>query len=105
MDNCGTEAMDKAVRQEVLRLLGDRVKNPTLRLEYPTYNMTAPENQAFQMLTEANYLRDDGRITLAGMDYYRKETDPLGTWLKANWFAVFVAVLTTLGTILAAACG
>ena len=50
---------------------------------------------AGNLLHNAGLLTENGRITLAGMDYYRKETaNPLLTWLRANWFAVIVAGCT-----------
>ncbi len=92
-----TERMEKQVRSEVLRLLCERVRNPTLRWPITGAGRTAAENAAGLMLIAAGYFdtTDRHRITLAGMDYYRKETaNPVLTWLRSNWFAVIVAGCT-----------
>ena len=57
--------------------------------------LTKEEWIAGDLLKGADCLDENGRITLAGMDYYRKETaNPVLTWLRSNWFAVFVAGCT-----------
>ncbi len=93
--------MDKAVRAEMMRLLKERVANPTLVLDvrYPNPRFFSPpyslRSVAAAQLLEAGHLNKLGLITLAGMDYYRRETaNPVLTWLRSNWFAVIVAGCT-----------
>ena len=94
MANQNTERMDKAVRDEMMRLLRERVNNPT-RHWIATNGLPDDESNAGRLLKEASYINQSGRITLAGMDYYRKETtNPILTWIRANWFAVIVAGCT-----------
>ena len=102
MANQNTERMDTAVREELLKILRERVKNPTLDWETVVLNPSTAEGVAALQLIRAKYLTpEEGHITLAGTDYYRKESRPIRTWLKVNWFAVAVAV----ATVLAAVCG
>ena len=91
-----TERMDKAVRAEVLRILRERVKNPTLDWETVVLDPSTAEGVAALQLIRAKYLTpEEGHITLAGTDYYRKQTaNPILTWTRANWFAVIVAGCT-----------
>ncbi len=56
---------------------------------------------AGEVLANASLITNDGRITLAGMDYYRRETMRF-RWLQENWFPVFVAGLTAGATLTAA---
>ncbi len=86
----------------MMRLLREGVRNPTFTVSHLPTNRTAEESQAFRLLFYAGYFAQEGRITLAGMDYYRKETaNPVLTWLWANWFAVIVAFMTTAATAFA----
>ena len=91
-----TERMDKKVRADMMGMLRERVENPTLRLDFEVAEMRVdPRLVAIGILVHANFLDRHGRITLAGMDYYRKETtNPILTWIRANWFAVIVAGCT-----------
>ena len=91
-----SEHMDKVVRAEMRRLLRDRIKNPMLEAwdwewEHPD---DLPIKTAYMILMKAELLDSEGRITLAGMDYHRKEAQPIRTWLQSNWFAVIVAGCT-----------
>ena len=93
------------VRRECLRLLAERYDDPKMIWRETEEGRIGEENVAGLMLIEAGFLagNDLHRITLAGMDYYRKETaNPVVVWLKANWFAVFVAVMTASATIVGA---
>ena len=95
MENCETESMDKAVRDEMMRLLRERVKDPR-KVWYTPDKERPPSEQAIEhhaarLLTRAKYVDYDGCITISGMDYYRKETQPVRTWLRSNWFGVIVA--------------
>ena len=99
-----TERMGKEVKAEVLRILREGVNDPTLQMRT---QMNWPPNTceiATQLLVRAGYVtpfgfeRATGYITLAGMDYYRQETKRF-TWLRANGFPVFVAVLTSVATL------
>ena len=96
MANQKTEGMDTAVRAEMMRLLRERVRNPTLMWTAPHGRRPTAELRAALILKEAGFLNSQsGAITLAGMDYYRKETtNPVLTWLRSNWFAVIVAGCT-----------
>ena len=96
-----TERMDKAVRDEMMGLLKERVANPKLVLDvsYLTPGFVNPPHSlrtvAAAQLWGAKYVNNLGLITLAGMDYYRRETaNPVPTWLRSNWFAVIVAGCT-----------
>ena len=94
MANQKTERMDKAVRDEMMRLLLERVSDPTDQLE-SLNNQPEKEWVAADLLKGAYYLDENGRITLAGMDYHRQQTaNPVLTWLRSNWFAVIVAGCT-----------
>ena len=102
MANQKTQRMGKAVWDEALRLLGERVADPTLRWDDRKLKNGDIENTAGILLQDAGFLRRTHpyRITLAGMDYHRRETTRF-RWARENWFPVFVAVLTagaTLGT-------
>ena len=89
-----TERMDKAVRAEVLRILRERVNDPT-KMWDSVNNTPNPEYHAGRLLKRAEYFDREGLITIAGMDYYRRETtNPILTWLRSNWFAVIVAGCT-----------
>ena len=89
-----TKRIDKAVRAEMMRLLRKLVENPTE--QWPEHaGMDEIQISAGNILKGARLLDISGFITLAGMDYYRRETaNPLLTWLRANWFAVIVAGCT-----------
>ncbi|MCY4556564.1 MAG: hypothetical protein OXF79_09370 [Chloroflexi bacterium] len=92
---------DAAVRIAMLELLRQRVNDPRFLWEYHT-DMPSEEFAAGELLKNSGYLNVEGGITLAGIDYYRRETaSPVLTWLKANWFAVVVAA----ATVSAAVCG
>ena len=39
------------------------------------------------------------RITIAGYDYYRRLKAPNAYWIKKNWFAVTVLVVTSAVTV------
>ena len=99
-----TENMDKAVRAEMMGLLRERVANPTLKLDvsYLSPWFTNPPHGlptvAAAQLRGAGYVNELGLITLAGIDYYRRETKRF-RWLRANGFPVFVAVLTSVATL------
>ena len=107
MANQIPESMDKAVRVEMMRLLRERVANPTLVLDvsYLSPGLTNPPHSlrtvAATQLLDAEYLNRLGLITLAGMDYFRRETTRF-RWARENWFPVFVAVLTSVATLGAA---
>ena len=98
MANQKTESMDKAVRDEMMRLLRRGVENPTeltLSGPYGDQRDRIVKSVAAQLLKEVGFIADSTRITLAGMDYYRQETaNPVLTWLRSNWFAVIVAGCT-----------
>ena len=86
--------MDKLVRDEMMRLLAERVNDPTLEW-FASGSASRAENSAGIILQKANLFNEYGMITLAGMDYYRKETaSRLLTWLRANGFAVTIAGCT-----------
>ena len=94
MANQKTEGMDKAVRDEMMRLLRERVNDPT-RHWIARNGMPDDERNAGRLLKDALYMDQSGMITLAGMDYYRQLTaNPVLTWLRSNWFAVIVAGCT-----------
>ena len=94
MANQKTERMDKSVRAEVLRILRERVNDPSRGLVF-TMGTPDAERVAGNLLRNAGLLTEHGSITLAGIDYYRRETtNPILTWLRANWFAVIVAGCT-----------
>ena len=89
-----TERMDKEVRAEVLRILRERVNDPSRGLVF-TMGMPNAERVAGNLLRNAGLLTEHGSITLAGMDYHRQQTaNPVLTWLRSNWFAVIVAGCT-----------
>ena len=94
-----TERTDKAVRAVMLRILRERVNDPTLHW---LRSRAKSDNELFagQLLKDAGYFTDDGRITIPGRDYYRRETaNPITTWLKANWFRAFLAGLAAAATL------
>ena len=97
-----TERMDKAVGDEMMRLLRERVNDPTKA--WHTTDRTLSELQqdieehAVRLLKSAQYLDTHGWITIPGMDYHRQETKRF-RWLRANAFPVFVAVLTAGATL------
>ena len=94
MANQKTERMDKEVRAEVLRILREQVNDPSRGLVF-TMGMPNAERVAGNLLRNAGLLTEHGSITLAGMDYFRKETaNPIRTWIRANWFAAIVAGCT-----------
>ena len=89
-----TRRVDKAVRDEMMRLLEEHVINPTGKWD-PVLGTPDVERAAGFLLTNAGFFDQHGCITLAGMDYYRKETaNPVLKWLWSNWFAVIVAGCT-----------
>ena len=68
--------------------------NPTKEW-IPHMGTTKAEVAAGFLLRNAELFGEHGLITLAGMDYYRKETaNPVLTWLRSNWFGVIVAGCT-----------
>ena len=90
-----SERMDKAVRDEMMRLLRERVEDPTFQRWYSYSDTPEAERSAGTILKNADLLTEHGLITLAGMDYYQKQTaNPVLTWLRSNWFAVVVAGCT-----------
>ena len=94
MSNQKPERMDKAVRADMLRLLRERVDDPS---SFWSSHMGLPRAEwvAGNLLQDAGLLTENGWITLAGIDYYRRETaNPVLTWLRSNWFAVIVAGCT-----------
>ena len=104
MANQKTQRMDKVVRDEMMSLLGERVNDPTLKMRTqgnPTMNTC---EIATQLLVRAGYVtqfgeaKATGYITLAGMDYHRRETTRF-RWARENWFSVFVAVMTAGATL------
>ena len=95
------ERTHKTVRDEMLRLLRERVHNPTEIWDSST-KKPHPEYHAGRLLKRAEYFDREGFITIAGMDYYRKETQPIRTWLRANWFGVIVSIIATAATMFAA---
>ena len=92
--------MDKAVRAKMMEMLKDRVNDPT-KLYIRRHGMSQIEAVAGDILADAGLIASNGRITLAGMDYYRREAHPARTWLRSNWFPVFVSVFTAAATITA----
>ena len=94
MEKQETERMDKLVRDERMRLLRERVAEPT-KFWQARPTTPDPEFVAGHQLKGARLLAENGTITLAGHDYYSRATaNPVLTWLKANWFAVIVAGCT-----------
>ena len=105
MANEETDRMYKAVRKQMLRLLRERVNDPTLQMRT---EVNSPQNTceiATMLLVRAGYVtrfgeaKATGHITLAGMDYYRRETKRF-RWAQENWFpvaVVFVAVVAAMG--------
>ena len=89
-----TQRMDKVVRDEMMWMLRERVKDPTVTVIEPRNDALVLSN-AVALLRQAGYLDEQAGITLAGMDYHRQQTaNPVLTWLRANWFAVIVAGCT-----------
>ena len=100
------EPKDKAVRDEMMRLLRERVHDPTMGLDnslMPRVGTT--RSVAIEQLTAAGHISSVGHITLDGMDYYRKETQPVRTWLRSNWFGVIVAGCTIVASTCGVVCG
>ena len=98
-----TESMDKAVHCEIMRLLREGTKNPTLMWDQfesdPDGKFREGDlMQARYLLQQAEYFSPDGRITLAGMDYHRRETTQF-RWARENWFPLSVAVIAFVGTV------
>ena len=91
-----TERMRKVIRDESLRLLGERVNDPTLHW----IRARAKDDELFagQLLKDARYFTDDGRITIAGMDYHRRETTRFRR-ARENWFPVTVVVVAVLAAM------
>ena len=94
------ERTDKEVRYTMLEMLRERVADPT-KIWRPTGETTEIERVAGNLLADAGLIVTNGEITLAGMDYYRRETKRF-KWLRENWFPVFVAVVTAGATLTAA---
>ena len=95
MANQKTGRMDKAVRDEMMRLLRERVNDPTLQMRTEWGPRPTTCEIAAHLLVRADYVSQTGYITLTGMDYYRQETaNTVLTWLRANWFAAIVAGCT-----------
>ena len=92
------DRMDKADKAKMMEILKDRVNDPT-KLHLQTHGMSPIEGVAGDILADARLIVRNGRITLAGMDYYRREAHPVRTWLRGNWFPVFVSVFTASATI------
>ena len=94
-----TERMDKKVRDEMLRQLAGRVKDPTLyTVKQLPQEKSSIANTAIGLLKIDSLLTWDGYITIAGMDHHRRETMRC-RWVRENWFPVFVAVLTAGATL------
>lgn len=96
-----TERPDRRVRKEMMQLLREGTKDPTFTWKRMDPDRDGVETQAGLLLHEAGYFGPESRITLAGMDYYHRQAHPVQTWLKSNWFAVIVAVMTTAATVFA----
>ena len=99
MANQKTEGMDEAVRLQMLYLLRERVHNPTKMWDSDN-NTPNPEYHAGRLLKRAEYFDREGLITIAGMDYHRRETTRFRR-ARENWFPVTVVVVA----VLAAVCG
>ncbi len=89
---------DKAVRRQVLRILGERIDDPMLDWETISLEPETWEGVAARQLRQAEYLTSEGYITLAGADYYRRETTHF-RWLRQNWFPVAVAAATIIAMV------
>ena len=87
--------MDTLVRKEVLTILRKGTADPS-RYWRITAGTGEVERSAVLLLEEAGYLSTSSkRVTLAGTDYYRRETsNRVLTWLRSQWFAVIIAVCT-----------
>ena len=96
------ERNDKAVKKQALRILRERIENPMLGWDTVLRELWKPEGLAAEQLVRAEYLTNDGHITLAGVDYYRRDAHKIRTWLAGNWFPAFVAALTAAVTLAAA---
>ena len=95
----GAQNNAEPIRLLMLQVLRERVKDPAYLWEY-TIGMPDESFVAGELLKNAGYLTEEGAITLAGIDYFERETaNPITTWLKANYFPVFVAVLTAGATL------
>ena len=95
-----TETKKDAVRREILRMLRERVEDPTIGFEHPASEYGEPPYIAYQQLLAAKYIAEGGHITLAGTDYYRKETaNRFLTWWGNNWFGAIVAFGTIVSTM------
>lgn len=82
------------IHKLMLGILRERVKDPALLWEY-AIGMPDESFVAGELLKNDRFLTAEGAITLAGMDYYRRETaNRVVTWLGANWFAAIVAGCT-----------
>ena len=99
MANQETERMGREVEAEMMRLLRERVADPTKNWD-THLNMPDDEWAAGNLLKGAGLLFDNGTITLAGMECYRLATaNRVTSWLKTNWFAVTVAVATVSAVV------
>ena len=99
MEKQETERMDKLVKDERMRLLRERVAEPT-KFWQARPTTPDPEFVAGHQLKGAGLLFDNGTITLAGMECYRLATaNRVTSWLKTNWFAVTVAVATVSAVV------
>ena len=99
MGQAETQDADAEVREAIVRILEVLVKLPATRWNND-YGDTEADIAATAMLKHAGYLDDSGRLTLAGADYYRKETaNPFLTWWNNNWFGAIVAFCTIISTI------
>lgn len=95
------ESTYKAIRREMMGLLRERIQDPTLPLDLVATPNASNRVVAGRQLMNAGHLDGTGRITLAGMEYYRKQTRPIWTWILSNWFVVIVALMTTTATAFA----
>ena len=97
MANQKTERMDKSVHCAMMRLLQERVNNPTKIWNWDATTPN-PEYHAGRLLTRADYFDSQSCITIAGMDYHRRETTRFRR-ARENWFPLSVAVIAFVGTV------
>ena len=94
-----TEGMDGIVKKEVLRLLRNQIDDP-YSFWVASGGKPQQEYVAAGLLKSAEYLSKNGKITLAGVDYYRREARPVRTWMRINWFPLTVAAITVGAAVL-----
>lgn len=87
--------MNTLVRKEVLTILRQGTEDPS-RYWRVSAGTGEVERAAVSLLEEAGYLSTSSkRVTLAGTDYYRRETsNPVLRWLQSQWFGVIIAACT-----------